>query len=282
MDGEIFGRAQGKSFVQTQPIDEASWLSAQRAAVSCPVGSIKSEVGRPEARTARDGFPLVIDSAKLPNVYFCGFTSSKSFGAKPYLLAYDGLTAMVDSPRYSSLLALAIEANFGAPDYMLLTHVDDVADHAKWKQRFPNMRRVIHKAEVRGPESWPYTDLRDCEMILEDDAQLDDHLYALHVPGHSRGHLAFVADGVATGGEPVVFSGDHLAYSARLDRLDGFARYGWDVGMQADSIERLADVDFLHILPGHGRAVSFESAADRQEAITAAADVFRRDPYGRS
>ena len=59
------------------------------------------------------------------------------------------------NPRYSSRLADRIEA-LGGLRWMLLTHMDDVADHEAWAERFPGVERVMHAADVRGAERWPY------------------------------------------------------------------------------------------------------------------------------
>ncbi len=40
-------------------------------------------------------------------------------------------------------LANKIDA-MGGINTMIITHKDDLADHAKWKKRFPDMQRVIH------------------------------------------------------------------------------------------------------------------------------------------
>ncbi|MEM6302568.1 MAG: hypothetical protein AAF749_12565, partial [Pseudomonadota bacterium] len=158
-------------------------------------------------------------------------STEKSFGATPYIVEIDGGCALVDSPRYNSKLAKIIEERFGAPKLMLLTHVDDVGEHDKWHARFPEMQRVIHEFEVRGPDQWPYSDLRDVEMVLKGQGkwELPGGVTAIHVPGHSRGHLAFLY-------KSAIFTGDHLALSARLGRLDGLGRYGWNSDVQSESI----------------------------------------------
>jgi len=271
----VFSRGEGQSYVAQQPTTGAEKAATQAAAVACPTGSIRSrEKG---GSGGREAFPARLDE-RAPSVYHLGYHSPKSFGATPYLVG----NVMVDSPRYNSRLAKAIEAIAGPPEFMLLTHIDDVADHALWKQRFPEMKRVMHRADARGPEQWPYIDTRDVEWLVDDTTRLAPGLLAVHVPGHSRGSLAFLADSTRTGGEPVLFTGDHLAFNAKLGRLDGLARYGWRTDLQADSIAKLADLDFLHILPGHGRRLSFDDAAHRRAAVLAAAADFKRDPLGRS
>eukprot|EP00747_Dinoflagellata_sp_TGD_P089118 gnl/TRDRNA2_/TRDRNA2_164218_c0_seq1.p1 gnl/TRDRNA2_/TRDRNA2_164218_c0~~gnl/TRDRNA2_/TRDRNA2_164218_c0_seq1.p1 ORF type:complete len:164 (+),score=18.45 gnl/TRDRNA2_/TRDRNA2_164218_c0_seq1:41-493(+) len=140
----------------------------------------------------------------------------------------------------------------------------------------------MHSADIRGPDRWPYIDMRDVEIQLEGDGpwHIAPGITAIHTPGHSRGSLCFLAAGELTGGEGVLFTGDHFAYSARLDRLDGFARYGWNVPLQAESIRKLADLPFSWILPGHGRRWRFESDADRSDKVLQAADEFVADPMG--
>jgi hypothetical protein len=53
---------------------------------------------------------------------------------------------------FPNRLADTIEAEGGLA-LMVLTHRDDVADHAKWKQRFPAMQRAIHRYAGVGCEN---------------------------------------------------------------------------------------------------------------------------------
>ena len=107
----------------------------------------------------------------------------------------------------------------GAPDLMLLTHMDDVADHNEWKARWPSMTRVMHAADIHGPDHWPHVDMRSVELQISADATLAPGVEAISTPGHSRGSLCFlVGDNL--------FTGDHLAY---VHRADGSRRRGgWD------------------------------------------------------
>src|SRR5213075_1284647 len=70
----VFGEADGYSFVQEQPA-EVDARSASRALVSCPTGSIGTR-GHNAAKSVLDDFPIQIDG----DVYYCGFTSPKSYG----------------------------------------------------------------------------------------------------------------------------------------------------------------------------------------------------------
>jgi glyoxylase-like metal-dependent hydrolase (beta-lactamase superfamily II) len=79
------------------------------------------------------------------------------------------------------------------------------------------------------------------------------------------------------GGENALFSGDHLAYSASRQGLDGFKRYNkGNAKVQGDSIRLLAgqDVQFQWLIPGHGRMLRFATDEERVEAILRAAEVF--------
>ena len=233
-------------------------------------------------------FPTPVNARRLPRVFHCGFHSAKSFGATPYfVLGVPGApNVLVDVPRYNSKLASRIES-LGGLDWILLTHMDDVADHARWAARFPRAKRVMHSLDVRGASEWPYIDMTDVEVQLDSETLGEDQsweiapgLTAVHTPGHSRGHLCFLASGDLTGGDGVLFTGDHLAFSGRLGRLDGFARYGWNLQKQVESIQLLASLPYLWVLPGHGRRLAFESASEREMAVRRCAEEFASDPNG--
>ena len=65
-------------------------------------------------------------------------------------------------------------------------------------------------------------------------------------------------------------------------RLDGMARYGEDLPLQARSIAKLADEPFSWVLPGHGRRHHFATAGERAAALRAAAEEFAADPMGKT
>jgi glyoxylase-like metal-dependent hydrolase (beta-lactamase superfamily II) len=256
--------------------------------VACPTGSIRFEAGHrdPRMRVIAGSFPIPIDPDRLPRVLHMGYHSSKSFGAAPYLVAaaaLGGPNVLVDVPRFNSKLAGKIHS-LGGLDYILLTHMDDVADHERWAARFPSATRVMHSLDVRDASRWPHIDMTAVERQLEGDGpwELAPGLTAIHTPGHSRGSLCFLASPALTGGDGALFTGDHLAFSGRLGRLDGFARYGWDVRLQAASIRKLRDLPYRFILPGHGRRYAFSSDVERANAIDKCANAFAADPHGQS
>ena len=80
--------------------------------------------------------------------------------------------------------------------------------------------------------------------------------------------------------ESVLFTGDHLAYSAEKGRLDGFKSYNQgNVLVQMDSIALLAQdhLDFRWILPAHGRMVRFQSMQEKNDSVREALEWFRRE-----
>ncbi|CAE7567540.1 cgt [Symbiodinium natans] len=254
--------------------------------ISCPTGSIRTEQPLRKTREVLDAFPIPVHK-HLPHVFHLGYHSPKSFGAASYFLTGKEkarpFNVMYDSPRYSSRLAKVLESA-GGVQLMVLSHKDDVADHARWKERFPAMTRVMHKQDVRGPLSWPYIDMTDVEMQLEGEGPwcVAEGLKVVYTPGHSSGSITLIADGAQTGGDGVAFTGDHLALSGRLGRLDGFARYSEDTELQADSMLKLVAEDVLWILPGHGRRTRFENSDGRKKQLQQAAEQYRNDPRGQS
>jgi glyoxylase-like metal-dependent hydrolase (beta-lactamase superfamily II) len=128
---------------------------------------------------------------------------------------------------------------------MFLTHVDDVADHQKFHDHFGALR-IIHRKELC--EAIPVA-----EIVLEHDfhSKIDDavdELVMIHTPGHTEGHT------VLNYKRKFLFSGDHLAYSARMNQLYAFRKhcwYSWD--KQIESVEKLIEYYWEWLLPGHGR-----------------------------
>lgn len=128
----------------------------------------------------------------------------------------------------------------GGLKYIFLTHRDDVSDHAKWAERFPDAVRIIHKAEINRRQG---TDKVERQLDGEGPWQLDDAgdhqarspptpplgarfacgpaphpqrhaLQVLFVPGHTPGCLALHYTPSSC-----LFTGDTLAWSPRAGRL---------------------------------------------------------------
>lgn len=220
---------------QPENVDEVKL--AMMAVVACPTGSIGS-VEHHDAHLGIDSFPLQLSE----NVYFCGFTSEKSFGGWSYLVVRSkekGGNVLIDCPRFATQLVKRIEA-MGGVNRMLLTHIDDVADHERFAAKF-GCERVMHAAD--GAERI------GAEHVIDglEPVKIDDDFVAIPTPGHTRGHTVFLYE------NRYLFTGDHLAWSRKRETLTAFrsvAWYSWP--RQTESMARLLDYDFEWVLPGHG------------------------------
>jgi len=232
----VFARVGSQSAVVRQPDDDAGVLAAQKAAVACPTASIGS-ASKSHVREAVAAYPERIDG----EVHSCGYTSEKSFGAHSYLVVRSGGNLLIDSPRFAGPLVRRLET-MGGVKTMLLTHQDDVADHAAFRRKF-GCERVIHASDGHA--------IRTAERSIEGEAPVDlePGLVAIPVPGHTRGSTVFLLD------DTYLFTGDHLAWSERLGHLYAFRSacwYSWSA--QLVSMKKLLDFRFEWVLPGHGRS----------------------------
>ncbi|MFA6957548.1 MAG: MBL fold metallo-hydrolase [Thermoanaerobaculia bacterium] len=241
-----FARVGDQSAVVRQPEDDDEVLAAQKAAVACPTSSIGS-ASKARVREAIGAYPECIEG----DVHFCGYTSESSFGAHSYLVGTTAGNLLIDSPRFAGPLVTRIAA-MGGVRRMLLTHSDDVADHARFHAQF-GCERLIHMADAgRGRDAM--------ERMLEGNGptELEPGLLAIPVPGHTRGSVVFLWQ------ERYLFSGDHLAWSERLGHLYAFRSacwYSWSA--QIESMKRLLDYRFEWVLPGHGRRANLPAAEMR-------------------
>jgi glyoxylase-like metal-dependent hydrolase (beta-lactamase superfamily II) len=138
---------------------------------------------------------------------------------------------------------------------------DDVGDHAKWAKHF-NVPRILHKDEV-------VSDTAAVEIKLEGEGpwQLPDSssdIDLIFTPGHTSAHVCLYHKPTKT-----LFSGDHLSQDyADLEALMIFHDFNWySVPLQVQSVQKLLQYDFLHVLPGHGRQIHLKDAAHRLKAV---------------
>ena len=256
--GTFGGGEDDRSFVRRQPGSPEERRRALMALVACPTGSIGAadKSGLAEASHA---FPAEV----APGVLDCGYAAESSFGAASWLVRRDGGNVLVDSPRFARPLAERIRA-LGGARWMLLTHRDDVADHARWRAAL-GCQRVLHGCDVT-------SGTRDVEVRLEGDdpVALAEDLVVLPVPGHTAGSVALLFR------ETFLFSGDHL-WGDAAGRL-GASRSvcWWDWGQQIRSMERLAARRFTWVLPGHGRPWRAETPEAARAAVEALVREMRR------
>ena len=238
----------GHSRVHRQPRDARERLRAEMALLACPVGAIGTHAKHDLAH-ARAAFPDEI----ARDVFHLGYHAESSYGAAAYFLRRSDGNVIVDSPRFTAPVVDAIE-RMGGARYMFLTHIDDVADHARFREHF-GCERILHAADIS-----PGT--RDVEIKIEGEAPvaLAPDLLIVPVPGHTRGSACLLSD------ETVLFTGDHLAWSPELEQIYGFRDACWfDWGALLRSTEKLAAQRFEWILPGHGRRCHFPAAQMRAE-----------------
>jgi glyoxylase-like metal-dependent hydrolase (beta-lactamase superfamily II)/ferredoxin len=257
------GEDEEQAFVAQQPRTDQDRRHALQALVACPVTAIGSElVDRVGVTRAARSYPEPVEGA--PGVYDCGFTSPRSFGAASWLLRRQAGNVLVDSPRSSHTLAEGIAA-LGGISTLFLTHRDDVADHASWARRF-GCPRVLHAADVTPASA-------DVERKLqgEEPVPLGPDLLVVPVPGHTPGSCALLWN------EAWLFTGDHLWGDAE-GRLGASRALCWgDWGRQLRSLERLLELRFEAVFPGHGRPWRGRSAAHAHEALAALVAELRRD-----
>ncbi|MGC4001443.1 MAG: MBL fold metallo-hydrolase [Anaeromyxobacter sp.] len=253
---ETFGGAEeAVAFVARQPRGPADRLRALQALVSCPVAAIAS---RSKAGVAEAVASLPVEVA--PGLFRCGYADASSYGATAWLLLRPEGNVLVDSPRFARPLLRRIEA-LGGARLMFLTHRDDVAEHARWREAL-GCERILHARDVT-------SGTRGVERRIEGTAPvaLASDLTVIPVPGHTPGSAALLA------GERYLFTGDHL-WADAAGRLEASrAVCWWDWGEQARSMARLAAFRFEWVLPGHGRPWRAGAATEAARQVTALADA---------
>ncbi|MEY3866916.1 MAG: hypothetical protein RLZZ338_807 [Cyanobacteriota bacterium] len=234
---EVFDRVGEQSAVYHQPVNEIERVKAMQALLSCPTYSIGTIAKPKDVKEVHKTFPILV----VDNVYHCGFHSEKSYGAASYLIVRPEGNILVDSPRFVAPLVKQIE-KLGGIRYLYLTHKDDVADHQKFRDHF-GCDRVFHRDDLGKRISQV-----EMELSGEEPYTLEKDLLIIPVPGHTKGHTVLLYK------NKYLFSGDHLAWSVKLNQLNAFRSVCWySWSEQIKSMEKLANYSFEWILPGHGR-----------------------------
>ncbi|HMJ54580.1 MAG TPA: MBL fold metallo-hydrolase [Polyangiaceae bacterium] len=230
-----------QSIVAAQPDGGDREKRALMATVACPTASIGCTT-KHSLRAAVVSFPELLED----DVYYCGWHAKESYGAASYLIVRPRGNILVDSPRAAAPLYERIEA-LGGVRTMVLSHGDDVADHAAFARRF-GCERVMHADDAA---ALPV----EHRVTGRDPIVLDEELTIVPVPGHTRGSIALLYR------DKFLFTGDHLWWDEVDERLDmgrEVCWYSWS--NQIRSLERLRDLRFEWVLPGHGRRIRARSA----------------------
>jgi len=194
----------------TTSIDDTNFTTLQnaRAAMAaCPVSAIRSTSMEDEdvenIQGAKRNFALnpKVNNLPLPfpkvlweqkegededndfGIWFLGHHCEGSFGAMPYFVKgrnHNGeiVSVIVDVPRCTASSIEAVKSllppNNHGKIYMLLTHVDDTADHQKWKEEFPDIKRIFHSGDL-GSYNWIGDEsLEDVEVLLHEKSNVED------------------------------------------------------------------------------------------------------------
>jgi glyoxylase-like metal-dependent hydrolase (beta-lactamase superfamily II)/ferredoxin len=246
----VRSRRLGQSIVAAQPDGGDRGKRALMAVIACPTASIGCTPKR-GLDDAIASFPERLED----DVYYCGWHAKESYGAASYLVVRSRGNVLVDSPRASAPLDRRLEA-WGGVRTMVLSHRDDIADHAAFARRF-GCERVMHAADAGAlPVERRITGF--------DPVVLDEELTIIPVPGHTRGSVALLYR------DKFLFTGDHLWWDeddGRLDMGRDVCWYSWTD--QLRSLERLRDFRFQWVLPGHGRRFRASSADEMHKELEA-------------
>lgn len=320
---DTFERGNGAHHVYQQPSTHEQILNARAALSACPVAAIRVETlaerrhgsAHPEeitnAWTEKDDElvkqmsinpkvngldrPFPKQFYGMDEVYWLGHHNEASFGATPYLLRaqHDGSTkhVMIDTPRYSNRAVEDVRSLTGpdGPDYLFLTHVDDTADHIKWVEEFPHLRRIFHAGDL-GHHNWlkDWT-LEKVEVLLDDSIKttseklaafsldgtslgldwnlnrIDSDVVILHTPGHSPGSISLYKKPTKSNPHGILFTGDTYAYSTRNGgQMSGFPMYGNNLRQQSETLPQLLDLDWDFVAPGHGHSRDYRGRQDER------------------
>lgn len=235
------------SAVTTQPVSDDGLHQAYQALLACPVGSIGTQRSdKMRLKEAMSSFPLLLEGG----VFYCGFNSEKSFGANSYFVQHPAGNWLIDSPRYIKHLVDAFE-RMGGLRYVFLTHEDDVADAAKYADRF-GATRIIHRADA---EVMP-----DAEWIVDGVETIDlaPQFQLIPVPGHTPGSCALLYN------DRFLFTGDHLWWDPETRSLDAPRRLVWRSRALVHSIRKLVDYRFEWVLAGHGDRIKLSPEEMRE------------------
>jgi glyoxylase-like metal-dependent hydrolase (beta-lactamase superfamily II) len=241
--------------VHAQPADPMTRMRASMALVACPVGSIGTE-DKADLRAAASAFPDPL----AEEVFFCGYTSDKSFGAWSYLIRRHAGNVLVDSPRAAEPLMKRLEA-LGGLAMLVLSHQDDVADHAAYRARF-DCEQIMHRRDG----------MTGLERLVDGDEPipLAEDLLLIPTPGHTAGSVCLLY-------KDFLFTGDHLWWNPDKGRLSASRSYNWHSWeQQLASLEKLLAFDFSWVLPGHGSIHQAESPGVMRAELERAIAILKR------
>ena len=239
----------GRRFVfDHQPGDAEEVRLAQLAAEVCPTLSIGTESGL----RWTPHHPLEV----AEGVWRCGSNSPDAIGANSYLVERAAGNLLVDAPRFSPRLVRWM-VSLGGVDQVLLTHADDVGEAERYVAEL-DATAVVHEADSYAA---PFA----TRVLTGTEPQaMAPGVLAIPTPGHTAGHVMYLVD------DGTLFTGDSLDWDTDLDDLwaeEAVCWYSWPE--QLASLERLADHDFVRVVPGHGTLSPTLPAAEMHTRLLA-------------
>lgn len=252
----VFAEGDDYSYVYAQPQSDEQTHAATQALVCCPTGSIGT-VAPNQAKQVMGDFPLQI----AEEVYYCGFTSPKSYGASSYFVQHADGNWLIDSPKYLPRLVEAFRS-MGGISNIFLTHSDDVGEAQRYAETF-GAKRVFHREEL-----WAQP---QAEIVIDgvDPVAVHPDFLVIPTPGHTRGHCVLLYR------NRFLFTGDHMWWDPSNRRLEIPTYYYWNQAEQVRSSKKLQAVSFEWVLPGHGDRVHLSE----REMHDALAELVERRSY---
>ncbi|MEK6972716.1 MAG: MBL fold metallo-hydrolase [archaeon] len=191
---------------------------------------------------------------------------SNNEGSNVYLIK-DKLNVLIDSSlskNFDLIIGLLRKLDLAPVDIDLILHTHGHADHIGCSAFFEKAKRAMHPFdafqvnEKKDDFSYAYffnqKEYPEIGKFLSDSEIIDCGSIKLNViftPGHTKGSVCFF--------EPknkILFSGDTLFYGAygRTDLTSS------DEADMKSSLEKLSNIDFEVLLPGHGRFLTGKKA----------------------
>ena len=106
-----------------------------------------------------------------------------------------------------------------------------------------NAKIAAHKDEVEGIIEKTKIDRVDIALVDGDEIE---GLKVIHTPGHTPGHICLLDENTGA-----LFVGD-IVYTEKGDIDEIPHHYSEDPNLNRESIKKLANVNFKHLLPSHG------------------------------
>lgn len=248
---DMFSALDGLSVVTRQPVTDCDRRRAFHALLSCPTAAIGSKSKEGLAESMND-FPLQLSE----DVYYCGYSSAKSYGGHSYFIKRPEGNWLIDTPRFVPALVKKI-VKLGGISTIFLTHIDtdEKSDADRYAKRF-EAELILHADEQEERIG------REHHLTGMQPIHLHGDITLLPVPGHTKGHTVLLYK------EKYLFAGDHLhwdRHSNEFGAVRDYCFHSWSE--QTRSMERIVNESFQWVLPRHGEWIELDRAT-MKKAIT--------------